>query len=534
MLGFVLLISGVFADVPSQYFDWTVSYANFAPLGVEKQIITINDQFPGPELETVTNNIISVNIHNNLDEPFLITWNGIQQRQSSWQDGVLGTNCPIPPGQNWTYTFQAKDQIGSFFYSPSLLLHRTAGGYGGIRIHNRDVIPVPFPAPADDFTLLISDYYNRNHKDIRAALDAGFLIGQPDGITINGRGPYRTVLAVQPGSTYRFRISNVGTQTTLNFRIQNHRMLLVETEGSYTLQDYYQTLDIHVGQSFSVLVTADQSVPASTSFYIVASSRFVDPVKTGTALLQYGAATTPSPPSGSPPDGPDPLDYDYSLNQARAIRWNLTTGAARPNPQGSFHYGVINVTRTIQLQNTAPLIGGKQRFAVNGVSFVYGDTPLKLADYFQINNVFALNGVPDSPTGQAAPGYGTPVIDTVEKAFVHIVFQNTETVLQTWHVNGYSFFVVGMDTGVWDKSKQSTYNMLDAVSRSTIQVYPKSWTAIMMELDNVGMWNIRSENCVRRYLGQELYMRVTSEDGSQNEDPIPPNAMLCGRANSAH
>ena len=32
---------------------------------------------------------------------------------------------------------QLKDQIGSFFYFPSLLLHKAAGGYGAIHVNNR-------------------------------------------------------------------------------------------------------------------------------------------------------------------------------------------------------------------------------------------------------------------------------------------------------------------------------------------------------------------------------------------------------------
>ena len=38
------------------------------------------------------------------------------------------------------------------------------------------------------------------------------------------------------GKTYRFRVHNVGISTSLNFRIQNHNMRLVETEGTYTNQ----------------------------------------------------------------------------------------------------------------------------------------------------------------------------------------------------------------------------------------------------------------------------------------------------------
>ena len=92
--------------------------------------------------------------------------NGIQHRKNCWQDGVLGTNCPIPSGWNWTYEFQVKDQIGSFFYYPSLAFHKAAGGFGAIRINSRPRIPAPFPAPADEYTVLIGDWYNKNHTVI--------------------------------------------------------------------------------------------------------------------------------------------------------------------------------------------------------------------------------------------------------------------------------------------------------------------------------------------------------------------------------
>lgn len=38
------------------------------------QVIVINNQFPGPILEARTNDVVNVNIHNNLTEPFLMTW----------------------------------------------------------------------------------------------------------------------------------------------------------------------------------------------------------------------------------------------------------------------------------------------------------------------------------------------------------------------------------------------------------------------------------------------------------------------------
>ncbi|MFS7955834.1 putative laccase [Helianthus anomalus] len=68
--------------------------------------ILINGQFPAPTIDCITNDNVIVNVINKLDEPFLITWNGVKQRKTSWPDGVLGTNCPIPPNSNWTYHMQ--------------------------------------------------------------------------------------------------------------------------------------------------------------------------------------------------------------------------------------------------------------------------------------------------------------------------------------------------------------------------------------------------------------------------------------------
>jgi hypothetical protein len=93
----------------------------------------------------------------------ILNRNGVEQRRNSWQDGVYGTNCPIPPGKNFTYVLQVKDQIGSYFYFPSLAMHKAAGGYGGIKISSRPMIPVPFPPPSNDFTVLAGDWYKKNH-----------------------------------------------------------------------------------------------------------------------------------------------------------------------------------------------------------------------------------------------------------------------------------------------------------------------------------------------------------------------------------
>ncbi|XP_043688142.1 L-ascorbate oxidase homolog [Telopea speciosissima] len=522
---FLFLASCVNGEDPYRFFTWTVTYGDIYPLGVKQQGILINGQFPGPQIECVTNDNLIISVFNNLDEPFLISWNGLQQRRNSWQDGVYGTNCPIPPGKNFTYILQAKDQIGSFFYFPSLAFHKAAGGFGGIKIFSRPRIPVPFPNPAGEHTVLAGDWFKKNHRDLKAILDTGNDMPFADGLLINGRGWNGYTFNVDQGKTYRFRISNVGLTTSFNFRIQGHKLKLIEVEGSHTLQNTYSSLDIHLGQSYSVLVTADQPVQ---DYYIAVSSRFTKRVLTTTAILHYSNSVRGV--SGPPPGGPT-TQIDSSLNQARSIRWNLTASGPRPNPQGSYHYGLVNPTRTIKLANNWNIVYGKPRYAVNGVSFVPADTPLKLADYYKIPGVFNLGSIPDKHPGDGRCDLKTSVMAADFRAYVEIVFEDWTDTVQSWHIDGYSFFVVGMGQGPWSPASRQSYNLRDTVARSTTQVYPNSWTAIYMALDNVGMWNIRSENWDRQYLGQQFYLRVYSPSNSwRDEYPIPKNALLCGRA----
>lgn len=96
-------------------------------------------------------------------------------------------------------------------------------------------------------------------------------------------------------------------------------MVLVETEGSYVNQITLDSLDVHVGQSYSVLVTADKE---EEYYYIVAAPKMVNATGfsslMGVAELHYESSTIPA--RGSLPPGPDPFDIQFSIDQAKSIR----------------------------------------------------------------------------------------------------------------------------------------------------------------------------------------------------------------------
>ncbi|KHM99212.1 L-ascorbate oxidase like [Glycine soja] len=212
-----------------------------------------------------------------------------------------------------------------------------------------------------------------------------------------------------------------------------------------------------------------------SDYTIVASSRFTDPiVLTTTATLRYSGSNSKAP---IPlPSGPATNDVEWSIKQARTIRLNLTANAARPNPQGSFHYGTIPILRTLVLANSKAIINGKLRYAVNGISHINPNTPLKLADWFNIPGVFDLNTIKDVPPPPGTPAkLGTSVIGFTFHDFAEIIFQNNENYIQSWHMDGSSFYVVGYGNGLWTPNSRKTYNLVDGITRHSVPVYANSW-----------------------------------------------------------
>jgi hypothetical protein len=68
------LLFAVTAEDPYRFFEWNITYGDIYPLGVRQQGILINGAFPGPDIHSVTNDNLIINVYNSLDEPFLLSW----------------------------------------------------------------------------------------------------------------------------------------------------------------------------------------------------------------------------------------------------------------------------------------------------------------------------------------------------------------------------------------------------------------------------------------------------------------------------
>lgn len=127
----------------------------------------------------------------------------------------------------------------------------------------------------------------------------------------------------------------------------------------------------------------------------------------------------------------------------RCYRQNTSASGARPNPQGSFHYGQINVTDTYILRSLPPaLIDGKLRATFNGISFVNPEIPIRLADKHKVKGSYKLD-FPSKPLNRPSR-IDRSVLNATYRGFAEIILQNDDTKIQSFHMDGYSFFVVGL------------------------------------------------------------------------------------------
>ncbi|CAN0909210.1 L-ascorbate oxidase homolog, partial [Linum grandiflorum] len=130
------------------------------------------------------------------------------------------------------------------------------------------------------------------------------------------------------------------------------------------------------------------------------------------------------------------------VDQAKSIRWNLTAGAARPNPQGSFNVSNVTISQTFMLRgsksSSQQTNTGVVYYTVNDVSYTTPDTPLKLADlYGNGSGVYTLDQF--STNASASDGSrdfqrGVFVAAGQHRGWLELVLINSLVGIDSWHL----------------------------------------------------------------------------------------------------
>ncbi len=202
--------------------------------------VSFNGSYPGPTIEACWGDQIIVHVTNNYTQNgTTVHWHGIRQLGSNEMDGVNGvTQCPIPYGSNYTYTFKAT-QYGHTWYHSHYSLQYPDGVAGPLVIHG----PTSADWDIDLGPILVADWI---HDTAFSAFDCEAhecksVMSPPraDSIVVNGLGHYRsggTVtgsyynITFTPGKKHLLRLINGSCGSNFIFSIDNHTMNVVASD----------------------------------------------------------------------------------------------------------------------------------------------------------------------------------------------------------------------------------------------------------------------------------------------------------------
>jgi FtsP/CotA-like multicopper oxidase with cupredoxin domain len=152
----------------------------------------------------------------------------------------------------------------------------------------------------------------------------------PNSTTINGKGRYLggpktplSVINVEQGKRYRFRIIAASCDAWHNFTIDGHRMTIIEADGVEVVPQEVDWLPILAGQRYSVVVTANQPVD---NYWIRALPNHGNRTFVGglnSAILRYDGAPTRDPTTSQ---GPATAHFEES--QLRPLESRTAPGAS--------------------------------------------------------------------------------------------------------------------------------------------------------------------------------------------------------------
>ncbi|RHZ77601.1 hypothetical protein Glove_174g53 [Diversispora epigaea] len=488
------------SSITTRKFALNLTRADLAPDGYTRSVWTSNGQYPGPILQVNKGDRIILNVTNNLVDPTAIHWHGIFQISTNWYDGVAGqTQCPIPNGYSFVYNFSTGDQTGTYWWHSHYLSQYIDGLRGPLIIHDPDD---PYLKDYDyEYVITLSDWYHSpssvllplrlapGYRGRNPIVDSGLISGRgqyncsaaPSDAECNSDSP-QPIYKVVKGKKYRLRVINTSAQSYFWFSIDSHQMTLIEVEGINIQSNKISKLPVHVGQRYSVIISADQEVD---NYYIRATilpceppPNTTDTIDTETinynssvnynvtGILRYDGASESSLPTSQE------WNDEFATNLASCRDLNDSyliplTSSTPPNATDTF---VFNVT--VRPDNTDNITKG----FINNSSFV---PDLSSPSLNQI-----LSGEDPSAFATSLNSY---IYDT-EDGCVQITVINTNRVDHPFHLHGHVFWLIGNGTGILGEIDETTFNLENPPVRDTIVVQPQGYSVIRYKINNPGVW----------------------------------------------
>ncbi|PWN47373.1 Cupredoxin, partial [Violaceomyces palustris] len=304
-------------------YHWVVERKLLRPDGVERDMIVVNGQFPGPTIEANVGDRLRIRVENRLpyhdshnltryetdararfstqvgkvlpvgsDSMISIHWHGLSMRGSPDQDGAPGfASDSFGPGQEYTYDFTlGEEDSGTHWWHSHSGMSRSDGLWGALIVRSRRERELVLPLAWDEESLVtVGDHYHKPSVEQLSWFLSRHSLGfepTPESSLINGVGRFDCHRAVVPDTkcdpsagryaeitflpsrAHRVRFINVGAVAHQTVSIDEHMLTVIESDGQLVEPFSVERLSIAPGQRYSVVVLAKEGRKQAGSFWL--------------------------------------------------------------------------------------------------------------------------------------------------------------------------------------------------------------------------------------------------------------------------
>ncbi|GLJ16995.1 hypothetical protein SUGI_0293940 [Cryptomeria japonica] len=540
----LILVASWTASAALVYHKFTIGTQNVTRVCNTQTIVTVNGQFPGPTIEVQEGDNLVVEVDNNGPYNVTIHWHGVKQLKSCWADGpAYITQCPITPGNKFTYNFTITEQEGTLWWHAHISYLR-ATVHGALVIKPRAGKAYPFPKPDNEIPIILGEWWNANVEDVIAdAIATGTVPANSDAYTINGQpGDFfncsandTSRISVESGKRYLLRIVHAGMLHGSFFKIAQHNMTVVAVDAVYTKPYTTDVLLIQPGNTMDVLITADQQLGQyyiGTRVYNSQPGRTEYLNTTATAILEYKGNDKTSASAPLLPNFPAYDDTATAFNFSTALR---SLGSSVPQTVDEEMFITEGFGLVPCMDNSCTDDNGVRPVgSFNNISFVDPEISILQAYDNGTDGVFTKDFPSNPPqafnyTGNVPLSLWTPELGTKVKVLkfnstVQIVFQNTAIItLQNHpiHLHGHDVYLVGQGFGNYNsQTDPANFNLVNPQMLNTVGVPTGGWAAIRFVANNPGVWLMHCHFESHSAVG--FAMVFLTEDGPGNSGKLPP------------
>ncbi|EMD88541.1 hypothetical protein COCC4DRAFT_208631 [Bipolaris maydis ATCC 48331] len=463
-----LLVCAAVAYAKTVSYDFTIGYVTAAPDGFSRQVIGINGKWPIPTIECDVGDTLVITVHNGLpDQTTSLHFHGIWQTGTQVSDGPSGiTQCPIRPGQSYTYTFVA-NPAGTHWYHAHEKGQYPDGLRGKMIVHDRawektlGIDKQIFLSMSDWFHRsmpeLIDEYMSPDNTDARFDSPNAFLFN-------DSNKPFDLKLA--KGKKYLLRIVNTAAVACGQFHMDNYTLSVVEVDGVQVQPQETDRILICAGQSYGVVVKGQEDPKGASNWH---------------ASMDTDMLPGPAPPK-------DDISvigrivYDV-MQEVEAIERELPNIArAETRVLDDFH------VKPLDGQKLLGPVNNRIDFTTNQTYFegIGTRTPLNADPWVapKVPTLYTALTTGSMDPATYGPGVNPWIIQSGEIVQIHM--NNPHGRPHPMHLHGHVFQVVAKGAGTWD-GQEGGFPEVPS-KRDGLVVPANGHAVIRFKADNPGVW----------------------------------------------